>query len=244
MKGEGLIWPPYQLSTIVLKIANLKSFFSHSCKQTAASHEDKRKSSRKMTPVMGPVRPPTAHHQVAIVCDCYCPSVWTISAGKYSNISRACFISHIFFFCQTCTTVIHSSSLSLCCLFLVWPLCSGGESQLHAHLQHGLSLLREPFFNPQHQRRSSGLGPASHPAFATPWLQHQPHREPLQPCIQPCLWSCCWTCLQEQPWTPLSQPHLYSREQGQWHHWWGLFLLQCWKFNIFAFASLVNYFTF
>lgn len=172
-----------------------------------------------MIPVMGPVRPPAAHQQVAIVCDCYCPSVWTISAGKYWNISKAWFIFSILFFFQIYTAVIQASSYNLCCLFLVWPLCSGGESQLHAHLQYSLSLFREPVFYPQHQRWSSGFGPASDPAFATLRLQHQPHRDPLQPCIQPCFWSCCWTCLQEQPWTSLSKPHLYSREQGQRHYW-------------------------
>lgn len=81
---------------------NLFSFSSHSYKQTAASHKDKGSAAGTSVPVMGPVRPPTAHHQVAIVCDCYCPSICTIS-WQLENIStseeRASF-SPSFFFLQ------------------------------------------------------------------------------------------------------------------------------------------------
>lgn len=120
----------------------------------------------------------------------------------------------------------------------MWHLCSGGESQLHSHLQYGLSLFREPLFHSKHCHWSSGFDPAFDPAFAAQQRHHQPHRDPLQPLIQPRSLS----CLPEQPWTSLSKPHLYSREQGQWHHRWELPLLICWRLNILVFAQLVNYF--
>lgn len=114
------------------KKAGLKSFSfsSHSYKQTEASHKDKGSAAGTSVPVMGPVRPPTAHHQVAIVCDCYCPSICTIS-WQLENIStseeRASF-SPSFFLLQwiRARQLEFFFHITLLSAFSVTPLLWGG----------------------------------------------------------------------------------------------------------------------
>lgn len=78
INGERLYSPPDQVSASVPKKKSQPEIFFFFITLIQANCGITQRQ-RTCIPVMGPVRPPTAHHQVAIVCDCYCPSICTIS---------------------------------------------------------------------------------------------------------------------------------------------------------------------